>query len=102
MIISRGEIFTVLRTYTRQAAAAGTGGPERGRTPPGPRAGDRVDISREAQEAQRLRQYVSGLPDIRQDKVERIARALADGTYRVNGDEVAEKMLGRVLVDRLL
>ncbi|MCL6450626.1 MAG: flagellar biosynthesis anti-sigma factor FlgM, partial [Acetobacteraceae bacterium] len=67
-----------------------------------PPEGDRVDISARAQEVQKLREAVARLPEVRRDRVERVARELGQGTYRVSPEEVAEKILGRSLVDRLV
>ena len=45
------------------------------------RKADRVEIS----PAARFLNQIAGLPDIRPDKIESIRRALADGTYDVDG-----------------
>lgn len=100
MIISRSEINHVLCAYSRQAAkvstpcaaAAGAAGSKRA---------DAVDLSARAREIGRLRDAIASLPDVRPDRMAPVARAVAAGTYHVSDDEIAEKMLGRSIVDGL-
>jgi negative regulator of flagellin synthesis FlgM len=98
VIISRSEINHVLCAYSNQAVPAAKGpagaGGGLGRGP-----ADAVDLSARAREMDRLRQAIAALPDVRPERVARVARAIADGTYQVRDDDVAEKMLGRSVVD---
>ncbi|MBW2056216.1 MAG: flagellar biosynthesis anti-sigma factor FlgM [Deltaproteobacteria bacterium] len=60
---------------------------------------DRVEISRAAREreTQEITQKVKGLlekvPDVREDKVVGLKRAIEAGTYSVKGEDVARKMI---------
>ncbi|HHT25865.1 MAG TPA: flagellar biosynthesis anti-sigma factor FlgM [Firmicutes bacterium] len=54
---------------------------------------DQVSISAQAQDALRLRAAISEAPDIRTDKVNALRAAIAQGTYRVPAEAIAEKML---------
>ena len=40
--------------------------------------------------------------DIRPDKVEELKQAITTGTYEVSPDQVAEQMIHRALVDKLV
>ena len=44
---------------------------------------------------------VNACPDIREELVEPLARAVESGEYSVDLESVAEKMLGRLLADRI-
>lgn len=56
-------------------------------------AKDTVHITNRAQELQRLQQSIAELPVVDSQKVESIKQALADGTYQIDADKVAEKLL---------
>jgi negative regulator of flagellin synthesis FlgM len=56
---------------------------------------DRVEISFNRQEVDRLSKAASQLPDIRSDKVAELKGRIDAGDYQVPGRMVAEKMLGR-------
>ena len=56
---------------------------------------DRVELSKEAREKQfeEIRRLADATPDVREEKVAALKRAVQDGTYRVKGKEVAKKMI---------
>ncbi len=57
------------------------------------RAADRVEFSVNLKEVEKLTAAVAALPDANSGKIESIRNRIADGTYRVSGLAVAEKML---------
>lgn len=63
---------------------------------------DTVKLYTQTQEFRRAVEAVKKAPDLRQDKVEELRKAIASGTYKVDSLAVAEKMLGRILVDYAL
>ena len=64
-----------------------------------PAQGDRVQISDRAREMQAARQAVAQLPDVDEEKVARIKAQVQNGTYKVDGRKVADKMLAESLMD---
>jgi negative regulator of flagellin synthesis FlgM len=54
---------------------------------------DRVELSTQKTEIEKLKKTVESMPDVRTEKVEAMKQQLADGSYRVEGIKVAEKML---------
>ncbi|MBO8142878.1 MAG: flagellar biosynthesis anti-sigma factor FlgM [Firmicutes bacterium] len=98
MMVSDKQVHQVARLFAAQMhnRAAGTPSP----SGPGMRP-DRVELSQESREVQAARQAIARTPDVREETVARIKAALETGTYRVSGLQVAQKMLGRTLVDRL-
>ena len=57
------------------------------------RAADRVELSVNLKEVEKLTAAVAALPDSNSGKIESIRNRIANGTYRVSGLAVAEKML---------
>ncbi|BAS28800.1 flagellar biosynthesis anti-sigma factor FlgM [Limnochorda pilosa] len=96
MIVSEAQVQRVVRIYQVQGAQKVKAGPGGGRPRP-----DRVTLSKEAREIQKVREALAGMPDVREAKVAELRKALDAGTYRVDSADVAEKMFARFLVDRL-
>ena len=55
---------------------------------------DTVTISDEAKDIMFAQKVLAGIPDIRQDKVDALKRAMDAGSYALNMNDVAAKMLG--------
>ncbi len=66
------------------------------------RKADNVMISSEAKLMQKAILAVRQADDIRQDKVEELRQAIATGAYEVSSDKVAEQIIYRALVDKLV
>ena len=63
---------------------------------------DRVQISEQAKELQRLR-ATAEQPDAERDaKVDRIRQSVEGGTYRVDGKQIADAVIRHVLTDSVL
>jgi negative regulator of flagellin synthesis FlgM len=67
---------------------------EAAHTPPAPGVGDRIDISEAGQIAGRLAE----IPDVRQERVDEIRAALADGTYETDAklEAAVERLLDEI------
>jgi negative regulator of flagellin synthesis FlgM len=99
LMISRAQIGQIIKVYRTQgmlqplskASGAVYSVP----------AKDDISLSFSQDDLKRVRELVQKLPDIRLDKVESIARGVQAGTYNVDPREVADKMMGRLLADRL-
>lgn len=102
MMISRSEIGKVYRGYVQSVSGVRKG---EGRKPAGEASGvrqaDALTLSAEAQEVQRLREALAAVPEVREERVRALAERVASGTYRVDADEVATQILGRLLGDQL-
>lgn len=98
--ISRQEIENVYRLY-RVENPRSVREVSRRATPGAKVAGDQVTISSRARLIQELKQRVAAEPEVREEKVAEVREAIQQGTYKVTGREIAEKMLGRTLADRL-
>lgn len=63
---------------------------------------DKADLSQEGRLLSLAQQKLKEVPDVRADLVNELKQSIANGTYKVNEDEIAEKILGRVLIDKLI
>jgi negative regulator of flagellin synthesis FlgM len=63
---------------------------------------DRVQISEQAKELQRLRAAAEEPHAEREAKVDHIRRSVEGGTYRVDGQQVADAIIRNVLTDEVL
>lgn len=64
-------------------------------------ATDQVDISSSAQ-LRKLSETVKALPSVRTDKVEGLRDAIEDGSYHVESEKLARKVVDDVLSEALL
>jgi len=99
MIISSKQIGEVLKVQNDMRAKE----QEQNSLPNSPLRGkDEVTLSSRAAEVSRVRNYlIKEVPDVRSERVQEISQALERGEYRVSSADVADKMIGRLLADRL-
>lgn len=57
---------------------------------------DKLNISNEAKEYQFAINKLKDIPDIRTKKVNELRAQVKSGTYKVDGDKIAEKMIDKV------
>lgn len=69
-----------------------------GKAAPSP-ARDNVHISQRSQEFLRIRQLVDAQPDVRLDRVNKLAKAIDSGTYDVKAEHIAEAIIQKNLID---
>ena len=64
-------------------------------TPPASQAtgADQVSLSQQAQQIQRAHQALSGVPEVRQEKVAEAKRKLAQGTFEIDAEAIARKII---------
>jgi flagellar biosynthesis anti-sigma factor FlgM len=103
-MISSHELASALRAYVREAGApvraaqrpqvgpSGGGEPGSGTSP--------VSLSPQAGEVGRWVAQLRSLSEVRPERVAEINQRLQSGQYPPSGAEVADKMLGRWLIDR--
>lgn len=98
MIISGKQIQSIMKVYTDQNKVAKSD-KTAGATPASKK--DEVILSTQAQEFGQIYQAIKAMPEVREDKVRELSERIAQGDYSVDAREVAEKMLGRLMADRL-
>jgi negative regulator of flagellin synthesis FlgM len=60
---------------------------------------DDVQVSDRNREFQRIRELVDALPEVRLDRVNRLAKSIDEGTYHVKSEEIAEAIIQKHLID---
>ena len=60
---------------------------------------EKVNLSTKARDTQQLRDAVSQLPDVREEKISELKDKVDKGAYDVNGQKIAEKMVAESLLD---
>jgi len=99
MIISSQQIQSVLKTYGQQLKT-GAAARDKGPTPP-PVEKDKMTISEEGRAFQLALKAAKEAPEVRESRVAALKQAVSDGSYNVSDADIAEKMLGRSLVDKI-
>ncbi len=62
---------------------------------------DTVVISETAKRIQEARFQIESIPDTRSEKVAEIKRSIQDGTYKIEPDKIADKMIRESLLNDL-
>jgi len=65
----------------------------------GAQAVEKVDLSAKAKEIQRVKKLLDEIPAVREEKVQALKSQIANGSYQVDPDKIAEKMVGEALID---
>jgi negative regulator of flagellin synthesis FlgM len=55
--------------------------------------GENVNLSSQARDLKQLEQKLGEFPEMDDDRIEQIRNALADGSYKVDAEKLAQKML---------
>ncbi|HLS88657.1 MAG TPA: flagellar biosynthesis anti-sigma factor FlgM [Sphingobacteriaceae bacterium] len=97
MKISRAQLHRVLEAYLERTGSAR--GKETAGKPGWPGAAGRVDLSPTAREIEELKAAVAEIPEVRRELVAAIKEAVQQGRYKVDPDEVAGKIMARLLAD---
>lgn len=99
MIISKTQVQNILKTYAKTVS---TDSVNKTKEVKQKFNKDELAISGESRIKQRALQAIKQAEDIRTDKVDELKERISAGTYEVNSDEVAEKMISRAIVDTLV
>lgn len=99
MMISRAQIGQIMKVYKTQGILSPLAKAEG--VSSGSAVKDDINLSFSQADLAKVRELVVKLPDVRLDKVESIAREVEAGTYKVDSMQVADKMMGRLLADKL-
>lgn len=79
---------SIRKTSADKGSVSNTGGPGKP---------DSIEISRTGKEMKTLMDSVRKLPEVRTDKVNEVSKSVQAGTYAVNSQNVAEKMIGEMV-----
>jgi flagellar biosynthesis anti-sigma factor FlgM len=63
-------------------------------------AADSISVSQEAKLMQKASQIIAQTEDVRQDKVEPLMQAVAQGVYGVDAQKVANSMIANMIMER--
>lgn len=63
---------------------------------------DEVVLSPKAKEIQKAKEILDSVPDIRKQKVAEIKTQIEDGTYKIDGEKIALKVIEESLLNELL
>lgn len=97
MIISGKQVQDVLKLYADQGQK--TKSQAKPQTTSSKR--DEVVLSPKAQEFGQLLQKLKAMPDVREEKTAALSKQIESGEYRIEAKDIADKMIGRALADRL-
>ena len=61
-----------------------------------------ANVTKQATQMKEISNFIKQSDDIRTDKVEEIKSKIADGTYKVSSEDLADKLISSGLVDSLL
>lgn len=99
MIISRAQVQNILKIYGKEMNSNKV---DKNQAVKAAGKKDQLDISGESRVKQKAMQAIKQSEDIRQDKVDQLREQISAGTYEMSDDAVAEKMIARAIVDRLI
>jgi len=103
MKISQKQIQDLLKTYSQRAPEkVGSEAASRKREAAkenGPV--DKVIVSDQAREVRKVKEAIAKLPDVRSERVEGLKKQVAEGSYKPKAEDIAEKLIGRILGDRV-
>lgn len=68
----------------------------------GPDTTDKVELTAKKDEINRIKEKIKSMPEVRQEKVETIRKALEEGTYTIRGELVAQRLLKDHFLDQIL
>ena len=60
---------------------------------------EKIAISSNAKDIQKATEAVNAAPDIRIEKVDQIKNQIADGSYRVSSEQLAEKIIENIITE---
>ena len=106
MIISHNQVEAVLNLY-KATSLSDTKNKVRDKESPKPTGGcvgkpDQITLSDEFLEYRIAREALSRVPEVREQKVAEIKKMIQEGNYIIDGTKVAEKIVERHIVDRLV
>lgn len=96
MMISKTQIQQVLKQYGENTKVR-----KSDKTSAAPmQQKDSVVLSKQGLDIQQMQKALKDIPDVREEKVQEVKEQIRSGNYNVSGEEIAEQILGRTVVDR--
>lgn len=89
--IGRGQVNTQ-KTPTEKPQTTRTEQQPAEQTP-APARGENVKLSSQAESLKQVEQQLADLPEVDDARIEQIKAALADGSYKIDAEKLAQKML---------
>lgn len=96
MKINDQSAYINLEAHTKKAADVAHQPDGGARHENGPLSADKVVLSPKARELQDARVELAKLPDVDAQRVARIQHQIEKGTYRIDGGQIAERMLAEM------
>ncbi|MDN6320105.1 MAG: flagellar biosynthesis anti-sigma factor FlgM [Marinobacter sp.] len=93
--IGRGQVNTQSTTADKPANAQGAkqAAPEQAHAKTEGARGDNVNLSSQARNLKQLEQKLGDYPEMDDDRIEQIRSQLENGTYKIDAEKLAQKML---------
>lgn len=63
---------------------------------------DNVELSQSVKDVQFANEMIKSIPDVRDDKVARLKSEIENGTYRIDSEKIADKMINESIINDLL
>jgi negative regulator of flagellin synthesis FlgM len=101
-IIAGNKPFSGLNAYVKNVGKEKNkvhGSP--GEVPKGGLSEDKVALSPEAKQIQEAKKRLDSLPDVREGKVAEIKEQVDAGTYHIDSEKIAFKMIRESLLDEM-
>ncbi len=98
MKINGGGLEKILGIYKKQGIQPTRAEKNHGTS--GASGMDRIELSTEAQDFQAALRALNKVPDLRESKVEGLKAKIASGEYNVNAEEVANRIIDGLFLDR--
>ena len=103
MEITGGNPFAKINSYVRQVRGGKSGSDAATNSSSGEvLSGDRVELSPKAKKMQEAKRILGTIPDIREEKVAQIRKQIEDGTYQIDSQKIAEKMVTESLINQFV
>lgn len=65
-------------------------------------SGNTANATRQAEHMKEVKNFIKSTPEVRSDKVEEIKAKIANGTYNVSSEELADKLINSGVINNLL
>ncbi|MBP8613976.1 MAG: flagellar biosynthesis anti-sigma factor FlgM [Firmicutes bacterium] len=62
---------------------------------------DEIGLSFTKEDIEKIKELVRKMPDVREDLIAPISKKVESGEYSVESNAIAEKMMGRLLADKI-
>ncbi len=94
---TRNPAGEIIHLYEKNSQPAADSNKQINGTAPVPE--EKVSLSEQARDVQNIKKAINELPDVRHEKVDALKKEIQQGTYDVNGEKIAQKMIGESLLD---